>query len=170
MTADPPGLAQAFADALGVPAFEKPQAAFLAQIEDDYDPNEAPALDVAALAASLADLWSFASGYAGGDPAIRAARAGAFDRLDIVQPDQTFLVDSVMGEVAEARLPVRAMFHAVVPLAEGKPASIITVFIDPLSPGQAQSLIARLRATLADARLAVGDYQAMRGLTESLER
>jgi glutamate dehydrogenase len=160
------GLAEAFADALGVRDFDKAQADFLAQVAEDYAPEETPALGVAGLAASLAELWAFAAETEGPDPALRVAHAGAYDRIDIVQPDSPFLVDSIMGEVADARLPVHAMFHAVVK-AEAGARSLICVFVDPLSPNLAEALVSRIHATLGDVRLAVGDYAAMRALIDA---
>ncbi len=35
------------------------------------------------------------------------------DLLEIVQPDRPFLVDSIMGDIAEQGFSVRAMFHPV---------------------------------------------------------
>ena len=68
-----------------------------------------------------------------------------------MQPDSPFLVDSVMGEVAEARLPAHAMFHAVVKGETGA-RSLICVFVDPLSASLAEALVGRIRATLGDVR------------------
>jgi glutamate dehydrogenase len=71
------------------------------------------------LAAALADFWRF-SQTEGEPPLIRLVRTlGADgrdlrrDRLEIVQPDAPFLVDSVMGELAAAGFRVRSMFHPV---------------------------------------------------------
>ncbi|HZC15766.1 MAG TPA: NAD-glutamate dehydrogenase, partial [Caulobacteraceae bacterium] len=152
------------------------QSAFVIQMAEDYVTGEAPELDAARLGASLADLWRFA-GRRDAEPAIRIVRLGPSDRLDIVQADQPFLVDSVMGEITERRIPIQAMFHAVVDVArdakgdrtevgEAARESMIQVFLDPLGDDQATALIAGLAGTLADVRLAVGDYGAMLAMTD----
>jgi glutamate dehydrogenase len=169
-------LAGTFAKALNAGALDPVQAAFLAQMAEDYRPEETPALDAAALTAALADFWAFAGETPGADPAIRVARAGGYDCLDIVQPDSPFLVHSVMAEIAEAGLPVVAMFHAVIDVARdaagrrlakgaSRPESMIQVLLEPMAKDQASALLQRLRVTLADVRLAVGDYAAMLEMT-----
>jgi glutamate dehydrogenase len=169
-------LSRAFAKALGVQTPGPAPAAFVAQMAEDYVADEAPELDAAALGASLADVWSFAAQRPAG-PALRIVRAGLSDRLDIVQADSPFLVDSVMGEISERRIPIRAMFHAVIEVARdaagarletGKMAreSMIQVFLDPLDQEQATALIDGLSATLADVRMAVGDHAAMLAVAE----
>ena len=169
-------LSRAFAETLGAPAPDPAQSAFIAQMAADYVADELPELDAAALGAGLADFWRFADARPA-SPAIRIVRVGASDRLDIAQDDSPFLVDSVMGEIAERRVPIRAMFHAVVEVARdaagarrerGKTAreSMIQVFLDPLDQEQAAALIEGLGATLADVRMAVGDHAAMLAMAE----
>ena len=70
---------------------------------------------------SRAGFWRFAAKRDDADPKVRLSTAvGAkgrdlgLDVLEIVQDDAPFLVDSVMGEIAERGYPVRAMFHPVV--------------------------------------------------------
>ena len=122
-------------------------------------------------------FWRFAARRAGPDPAIRIVRAGDSDRLDIVQADSPFLVDSVMGEIAERRVPIRAMYHAVVEATRGPSGaratrgkarleSMIQIFVDPMASEAADKVIAGIRATLADVRLAVGDYRAMLAMAD----
>jgi glutamate dehydrogenase len=169
-------LAKAFAEALGSSALTPAQTAFAAQMAEDYVEDELPELKTAALGAGLADFWTFATERPDG-PAIRIVRTDAGDHLDIVQADSPFLVDSVMGEIADRRIPIRAMFHAVIEVARNgdgarvekgalKRESMIQVFLDPLAKDQAKALIAGLDATLADVRLAVSDYAAMREMAE----
>jgi glutamate dehydrogenase len=169
-------LTSAFADALGAAALGDEalgpaQLAFIVQMAEDYVAGEAPELDAARLGASLAELWRFAA-KRGAGPAIRVVRLGASDRLDIAQADSPFLVDSVMGEIADRRIPIQAMFHAVIDVARDKDGertaaghaereSMIQVFLDPLNEDQDEALIAGLTDTLTDVRLAVGDYAAM---------
>ncbi len=94
-------LAGTFARALKADALDSVQAAFLAQMAEDYQPEETPGLGAAALTATLADFWAFAAEKPGAGPAIRITRAGDYACVDIVQPDSPFLVDSVMAEIAE---------------------------------------------------------------------
>ena len=170
----------AFRQALHVTDLDAAQTAFIDQAGDDYDPDELPDLSLADLAAGFADFWAFSSGRDSSGPAVRLAAArGAdgrglgLDRLEILQDDRPFLVDSVMGEIADNHLPVRAMFHAVVEVLRddngqrveaGAPQleSMIQVFLDPMAPDQAAKLLVGIDETLLDVRRAVTDHAAMR--------
>ena len=98
-----------FARALNAEALEPVQAAFLTQMAEDYQPEEAPGLDAALLTATLADFWAFAAVKPRSGPAIRVTRAGEYDCLDIVQPDSPFLVDSVMARCRPQRPSIASM-------------------------------------------------------------
>jgi len=165
------------ATALELPALDATLSAFAAQIDEDLDPHELPTVPTAQLAQALADFWRFAERRASAAPAVRIVPAQAdvfeFDRLEIIQDDRPFLVDSVMGEITDAGLSVRAMFHAVVEIVrdtggrrsasgEARAESMIQVLIDPLGPEQAARLIAGVEETLVDVARAVGDHVAMR--------
>jgi len=179
-------LAEAFALALGRPdgasELTAAEAVFVAQVFADYVPGELAGATLADLAANLAGFWTHAGKRAGTKPQIRRVKAVsadknhplAFDRLEIVQDDSRFLVDSIMGEIADAGLPVRAMYHAVVETVrspsgarakrgKAKLESMIVVFFDPLPAARADALIASILETLADVHAAVGDYDAMLG-------
>src|SRR5690606_6406870 len=92
--------------------------AYLAQVHDDYVADETPELGGADLARLLASVWKSATGRQPGDAALitfgpltRAdGRTLGYDSIAIVQDDRPFLVDSVMGELAEAGVTVRSMF------------------------------------------------------------
>jgi glutamate dehydrogenase len=174
-------LAQAFAKSLGgAGGLAAVEASFLAQMSDDYASEELPDLSQENLAANLADAWRFAAHRDGTTPAIQitpAIGAEGVDRLDIVQADSPFLVDSVMAEIADAGVFVRAMFHGMVDIArdaagkrvktgETQRESMIQVMMDGLDAERRADLITRLQATLADVRLAVGDYPAMLALMD----
>src|ERR1700736_59194 len=93
--------------------------AFAAQAAADAVPDELPELTTADLAANLADFWKFGERRRGRAATIRIVpatgkRAAGLDRLEIVQDDAPFLVDSIMGEIAEQGLSVRALFHPIV--------------------------------------------------------
>ncbi|HKT54295.1 MAG TPA: NAD-glutamate dehydrogenase, partial [Caulobacteraceae bacterium] len=179
-------LAEAFRQALrpGAAALDGPQSAFIAQVLEDYVPKELPELGVADLAANFADLWAFAALREPEEILVRVVAAAdqegrpiARSRLEVVQDDSPFLVDSLMGELSSARLPVRAMFHAVVETrrsragvraadGEQRKESVVQVILDPLDAEEASDLVARVRATLFDVRAAVQDFGAMQALVD----
>ncbi|MDZ4372062.1 MAG: NAD-glutamate dehydrogenase, partial [Phenylobacterium sp.] len=154
-------------DAAGVKAFARQAGA-------DAQPDELPEVPATALARNLADFWRFAERRRGRQPQVRIVSGveADFDRLEIVQDDAPFLVDSVMGEIADQGLQVRAMFHPIVEVARdragyrslgGKPRreSMITVMLDPIGADRESALIEGVKDTLADVRAAVDDFPAM---------
>jgi glutamate dehydrogenase len=141
--------------------------AFLAAIAADYRPDELAGVSLAELGRRAAELWAFANAYEGSEPAIRLVTAthpdgGGLEAelVEIVQPDAPFLVDSVMGDLIEAGAVVMAMFHPVAETKSGR-RSAIQVWIEPMGEDQVPRLEAGLRATLADVRLAVSDFEPM---------
>ena len=93
---------------------------FLARVLEDFRPGELTEVTPADIGCVLASFWRFAEERREDAPTVRLVRARGtggrdlkLDVLEIVQPDAPFLVDSVMGEVAEAGAEVRAMFHPV---------------------------------------------------------
>ena len=163
------GLISAFKAALGVEALTAPQAAFAAQVQEDWSAEELPGFDPADLAQSWIDFWRF--GEAASDPlSIRvrpAVRADGVDLksdlLEIVQPDRPFLVDSIMGAIADLGFSVRAMFHPVVDTPTGR-RSMIQVYLAPVGEDREAALVAAVRDALADVQLAVDDFDAMKAL------
>ncbi len=161
-------LKKAFSAQLGAAA---PSAeGFLIQVIDDCAPDELVGMSEGDLAAILADFWRFASTDGLTDPAIRLRRAAGeggrdlgYDLLEIVQPDRPFLVDSIMGEIADLGFAVRAMFHPVAELA-GVRRSMIQVHLDPVGEDREDVLVAAIHATLADVKAAVEDFAGMRAL------
>jgi glutamate dehydrogenase len=159
-----------FAAANGHPpgAAEK---AYLAQVLEDYAADETPELDGADLSALLASVWR---SVAERDPAAPArisvgphtgakGVATGYDVLSIVQNDKPFLVDSVMGELAEAGVTVRSMFHPIVEGPSGR-VSLIIVVLDTLPQERRDALGEALAQTMADVRSAVTDHGAMNDL------
>jgi len=153
--------------AAGVKAFAK-------QAAEDAQPDELPELSAADLASNLADFWRFADRRRGRAPQIRiAAATGAdLDRLEIVQDDAPFLVDSVMGEIADQGLSVRAMFHPIVEVQRDRAGqrgasgtarreSMIQVVLENIGPDRERALVDGVKATLTDVRAAVEDFPAM---------
>ena len=78
--------------------------AFAAQAAADAAPDELPELSVSQLAQNLADFWRFGERRRGRGPTIRIVRAldgkTGLDRLEIVQDDAPFLVDSIAATLA----------------------------------------------------------------------
>lgn len=157
--------------------------AFLAEALEDYDSDETPEIGLEDLAALLAEAWTTAGVRQTGEPAriqvgpLHGAegRATAFDRILIVQDDRPFLVDSVMGELAETGVSVRAMFHPIADATRDKTGhrkagagqareSVIIVVMDPLPQERRDSLGEGLAATLSDVASATADHGAMREL------
>ncbi|WP_304176129.1 NAD-glutamate dehydrogenase, partial [Phenylobacterium aquaticum] len=152
---------------------------FIAEAGRDLVPDELPELTPEDLAASLVDFWAFGAQRKGAGPTIRlVAMAQGLDRLEIVQNDAPFLVDSVMGEITEQGLSVRAMFHPVVEVRRDRKGvrleateagaphreSMIQVMLDRVGADREAALIAGLKASLADVRAAVDDFPAMLAL------
>lgn len=150
-------------------------APFIAQAAEDAAPDELPEVPTKVLAATLADFWAFAAIRKGQGPVIRLAPvegAPGLERLEIIQDDAPFLVDSVMGEIADQGLSVRAMFHPVVEVARDRKGarladgptrreSMIQVILERVGADREAALIEGIKATLADVGMAVDDFPAM---------
>jgi glutamate dehydrogenase len=180
------GLGQAFAVALKHSALAAPQQDFIDQVVADIRGEELPTLSVADAAANLADFWDFAGRRQAQSPLMRLARAVSadgrdmgLDLLQIVQADGPFLVDSVMGELAEGGFDVRAMVHPVVqvgrdadgvrdPTAVALAESMILVVLGDVGEDRRASLLEGVERTLADVHMAVGDFDAMTALMETM--
>lgn len=114
------GLISAFGAALGQGTLTGPQAQFAAQVQEDWSAEELPGFDPTDVAHALADFWRFGESESEPlsirvRPALRADGTDLkSDLLEIVQPDRPFLVDSIMGAIAEQGFSVRAMFHPVI--------------------------------------------------------
>ncbi|MES2860445.1 MAG: NAD-glutamate dehydrogenase domain-containing protein, partial [Pseudomonadota bacterium] len=180
----PEALQRAFASALGSGSVLDPLAlSFVAQAYEDYAEDETPELSPDDLGAVLAGAWRWAEGRAPGEtPRVliqpltgATGQTTPYDALWIVQDDRPFLVDSVMGELADAGVSVRALFHPVLSLARqadgsrkaeagGARESLIVVVLDPLPSERRGALKTAVEQTLADVHTAVADYQAMSAL------
>jgi len=166
----PAALEAAFARIIGTGpgAAEK---TFLAQAHEDYAADETPELDGEDLAVLLAASWRVAKEFpAGSAPLITVGPlAGAegqsldYDLVRIIQSDAPFLVDSVMGALAEAGVSVRALFHPVVEL-DGRRLSVIMLVIDGVPQERRDAVGEGLAQTLGEVHVAVADHEAMTGL------
>jgi glutamate dehydrogenase len=165
-------LETAFARVMGQPPGPA-ETSFLDQVLDDYAADETPELDLTDLCALLAAVWRSSRDREPGGAALISVgpHTGAqghptgYDVLWIVQDDKPFLVDSVMGELAEAGVSVRAMYHPVVDRPDGR-ISLIIVVMDSLPQERRDALGETLAATMADVRAAVADHGAMHALIE----
>ena len=158
---------------------------FAAQACADAAPDELPELTDAELAANLAAFWKFGERRRGRAPTVRvapviggksaSASSGGLDRLEIVQDDAPFLVDSIMGEIAEQGLSVRALFHPIVEIQRDRAGlrgstgathreSMIQVILDPIGADREAALVRGVTETLKDVRAAVDDFPDMLAL------
>ncbi|MDP3404757.1 MAG: NAD-glutamate dehydrogenase [Brevundimonas sp.] len=182
---DPEALTRAFATALAAEGtLTELERSFIGQAFEDYAEDETPELARADVAVLLADAWRWAEQRAAGEPPrievkpLTAARGRTtpYDVVQILQDDRPFLVDSLMGELADAGVSVRALFHPVVPAARDAKGSrhaddtvresLIVIVIDPLPPERRQALKTGIEQTLADVHAAVADFPAMRELMQ----
>jgi glutamate dehydrogenase len=163
-------LGNGFAKALGRAADGACEQAFIAQAHEDYADDETPEIDGDDLAAVLAAAWKAAEARPAGQPAQittgpllgGGGRVTPYDQIIIVQDDAPFLVDSVMGQMADAGVTVRAMFHPI--LDKGGRESVIIVVADPLPQERRDDLTSCLKTTLSDVHAAVADHAAMQAL------
>jgi len=176
-------LKKAFAKALGKSgpgALSGMESQFITLALEDYVADETPELNAADFTAVLAEFWRFSEtwdGKSGPSIQIRQAKGAAgkglnYDVIEIVQDDGPYLVDSVMGELGEQGVSVRAMFHPVLmidrnvkgkraPDTDGIRESTILVLADPIGADRRDAIIAGLRDSLADVREALRDAGAM---------
>ena len=142
-------------------------ASYLAQAYEDYAGDETPDLDLNAFAHLLSQVWvDIQARTAGGEADISVRPLVGYDVVTILQDDRPFLVDSVMGELADAAVSVRALYHPVCSPASGVRQSAIIVVINPLPPERREALAGELATAMADVRWAVQDHGAMTALIE----
>ncbi len=160
------------------------EADFAAQMRQDWMLEAGLGLDPATLADIVADFWAFAERRQKRDPKIdlrpvggEEGHAPALWALMIVQDDQAFLVDTVMGEITERGCTVRAMFHPLVTVRRdraGRRAEtgahrrelMILVLLELGAGGDGEALVQGVSAALADARASVADFKPMRDLMD----
>ena len=152
-------------------ALAGPARDFLRQAWEDYAADETPELGGRDMAGLLALAWRGAEGRAHGEPAritlsplhgVDGAPLG-YDVLIVIQDDRPFLVDSVMGELADAGVTVRSMFHPVTEEEGGRESTIIVV-LDPLPQERRDALGEGVALTLKDVSSAVEGHVGMAAL------
>jgi len=144
---------------------------FLRQAWEDYAADETPELDGRDMAGLLAMAWRGTEGRAHGEPAritlsplhgVDGVPLG-YDVLIVIQDDRPFLVDSVMGELADAGVTVRSMYHPVTAEDGGRESTIIVV-MDPLPQERRDALGEGVALTLKDVSSAVDGHADMAAL------
>ena len=160
----------------GRPAFQangKTDAAaeiFLRGMFDDASPDELEDLTTDDLAVLAHDFWVWRGERGPGVQTCRIRRGLGVggrelerDILEIVGPDMPFLVDSVMGELADQNVSALAMFHPLAPAPNGEGReSLIQIHLPRLSAQRARAVYDGVSATLEDVRASVHDFHAMR--------
>lgn len=144
---------------------------FLRQAWEDYAADETPDLGGRDMAGLLAMAWRGAEGRAHGEPAritlspLHGADGAplGYDVLIVIQDDRPFLVDSVMGELADAGVTVRSMYHPVTAEEGGRESTIIVV-MDPLPQERRDALGEGVALTLKDVSSAVEGHAGMAAL------
>ena len=113
-------LRSAFAGKLGLWSLPPVEQDFIDQAFDDARADELPGDRLETLGVILARAWASAASLGVGPKILLETALDTNDQplnldvLVVAQPDAPFLVDSVMGELAEGGYDVRAMFHPVV--------------------------------------------------------
>jgi glutamate dehydrogenase len=144
--------------------------AFLRGLYEDASDDELGDLSVADFAAIAHDFWIWRAERNCDEQCVRIRRGvgvngNQLDRdiLEIAGPDMPFLVDSVMGELADQGITTLAMFHPLAPSARGEGRdSLIQIHLPRLSAQRAKAVHDGVRASLADVRASVADFQRMR--------
>ena len=158
-------------DQLSPGALNGPARDFVRQAWEDYAADETPELGGRDMANLLAMAWRAAEGRAHGEPPritlspLHGADGSSlgYDVLFVIQDDRPFLVDSVMGELADAGVTVRSMYHPVTDEEGGRESTIIVV-LDPLPQERRDALGEGLVQTLNDVASAVSGHAGMTAL------
>lgn len=148
---------------------------FLKEILGDALAEDLEGISAEKLVEQAAEFWAWARNSEAGKVHVRArpsdengARSIERDIIEVVGPDRSFLVDSVMGEIGAQGLDVLAMFHPIVSLDAGtgvsdaQPMSLIQVHVEPLDDLTREVLAEAVRGALADVCVATDDFKSMR--------
>ena len=153
---------------------------FLKLVHEDAISDDIRGLSLDDILGCAVRFWTFGDKRLPGETLVRlrpgiAANGKALGRdvLEIITGDKPFLVDSVMGELAQWGVVTLAMFHPVVDLGRRNSGerddsapiireSMIQVQIEPLSEARRKTVLEGLQATLNDVNAAVDDWNGMR--------
>jgi glutamate dehydrogenase len=158
-------------------------ATFIAQLFARTVPEDVVRFAASDLAALAERAWDFLRERPPGAPKIScatltlAASHHAVTVIEIANDDMPFLLDSVMGELADRKLAVRLVAHPVFGVkrdgaklialgaadaADSARESFIHVHIDPIEDEAARAdIVGALQAVLAEVRLSVQDWLVM---------
>jgi glutamate dehydrogenase len=167
-------------------------AMFIAQLYGRAVPEDVVRYGVDDLAALAERAYDFIAERTPGAPKIRCETvplAASGDRktvtvIEIVNDDMPFLVDSVMGEIADRRLDVRLVAHPMFGvkrkgsklIALGAPnipdttcESFIQIHLAPITEDSAcDELVRALQTVLGEVRRAVQDWRPMRDRVDAI--
>ncbi len=161
---------------------------FLKQMHEDALADDLEGISATDMIALAHDFWGFGGKRAPDQqlvrlrPGLGALEAGneqqggrplGRDVVEIIGPDMPFLVDSLMGEMTEQGLNVRAMFHPIVHVLRDSGGaradtgrdvqeSYIQIHLEPVPEHRRAALLEGIELTLADIRLSVQDWDHMR--------
>ena len=145
-----------------------PEGQVLEQFLQEARGEDLTGLTEADIKALARNLWSWAAEVPPGQQNVRVVAhangaKGSLGRavLEATGPDMPFLVDSLLGECAAQGHEVKALFHPVVTLADGRMISVIQIHTSLLTPQEASLLETGARTTLADVQRAVSDHRPM---------
>jgi len=157
---------------------------FVAQLYGRSAPDDVLLYGADDIAALAEGAYDFMVDREPGVPKIRCATvplASSGDRkaalvVEIVNDDMPFLVDSVMGEIADRRLDVQLVAHPLFgvrrnesklaalgnpDIGEGQRESFIHIHLAPIDAIQCDELVRALQIVLGEVRLAVRDWRPM---------
>ena len=145
--------------------------------------------DLAALAISCArhlaqrKAGTASIGISDPSPGHPDSRLNSISVIEIVNDNMPFLVDSVMGELTELGVEPRLMVHPILTIERaddgslaayrgldhgGPRESLIHIHVDRIDASRRQTLVEGLRATLADVRVCVADWDAMQTVVKGV--
>ena len=120
------------------------------------------------------NLWAWASSVAPGmqDARVLIAPEGESaplqrSVLEAVGPDMPFLVDSLLGECAAAGHEVKALFHPIVNMEDGRCVSVIQIHLPLMTDAEAKKLTEGVRKTQDSTREVVSDFAPMKARMEA---
>ncbi|MFN3228508.1 MAG: NAD-glutamate dehydrogenase [Asticcacaulis sp.] len=182
-------LSKAFATGLGRPSvteLDRMEHEFLVHALEDYSPNEIPEFSPENFGLTLAEFWRSGEVRQSANIALKRIRRAEtqdgnelpYELIELIQDDAPFLVDTVMGELADQGVSVRAMFHPLVTLernSEGRRKlptgthreSMILIVVDCMTNERRKALNEGLDIALADLRVSVLDFDRMLKLMQS---
>ncbi|HET9413922.1 MAG TPA: NAD-glutamate dehydrogenase, partial [Pseudolabrys sp.] len=159
-------------------------ASFIEQLYGRVVPEDVARYGSDDLATLAARAYDFMADRKPGTPKIRcetielehSADRNSVTVVEIVNDDMPFLVDSVMGEIAERKPEIRLVAHPVfgvrrtgtklnaidAPNAADTRESFIHIHLAPIPDDACDELVRALQNVLGEVRLAVLDWRAMR--------